>query len=473
MSEKKASPVAAVLSLAAAISLLAAVLMAYFHSHPGAEALAEWLASGGSLALPGTDPVGDAPLSLSAHASTSTRGETALITGSASPATAFSGRLAYHHVVALAQDVGARPAGTLESVRAGEYVESQLKEMGYTTSEQRFPLRYYQNLSSSLRIISPSSEAVAAQAAVYSTPGHVKGPLTSVGLGLQQDLTGLDLSGKIALVRTGDIPLDEKVANVTTAGAQGVVIWDDQPGSYYAVLSETSRIPVISVKSESGEHLHKLLEQGPVEVEMTVDSITEDRLARNIVATKKRGAEPNLLVMAHLDSLPVGVGANDNASGVAIMLELARLLSGESRAESVVFVVLGASEYSSLGAQTYLNSLPEDLRGRLGLAIELDSLGAGGPLLTGSPGNKADWAVSLAQQIANAYSIPLERYSPGSDGDHFPFASAGIPTLIVRRASALDYLPQEDVLTAIERPKLDEAGRFVELLLKQALARLQ
>ena len=63
-----------------------------------------------------------------------------------------------------------------------------------------------------------------------------------------------------------------------------------------------------------------------------------DMTVRNIVAEKKGPSDEIILVGAHYDSVRGSTGANDNASGVAALLEIARLLHGQKLARTVRFV---------------------------------------------------------------------------------------------------------------------------------------
>ena len=107
---------------------------------------------------------------------------------------------------------------------------------------------------------------------------------------------------------------------------------------------------------------------------------------QNLIA-KPRGYDPkkpHLLVGAHLDTVAVTPGANDNGSGSAIVLELARLASITPTAMPVVFVLFGGEERrlkgpagAVFGSRLYL----EKLSGAEGRALKgmlsIDMVGAG------------------------------------------------------------------------------------------------
>lgn len=173
--------------------------------------------------------------------------------------------------------------------------------------------------------------------------------------------------------------------------------------------------------------------------------------SRNVIATR-RGSDPTappVVLGAHLDSVPSGPGAGDNASGVAALLGAAEALRDFEPAHTLVFVAFGAEESGSpSGAQVFLDSLGGGAADVLAM-INIDSVGVGAalyvyagaevawpdgrnaaPEIAGGP----VWVRDLALDLAAEMNIPL-RTTPGEtwDGfigdwsDHYPFVKAGVP----------------------------------------------
>lgn len=79
-----------------------------------------------------------------------------------------------------------------------------------------------------------------------------------VGLGSASDFEGKDLTGKIALIKRGAITFTEKIVNATAAGAEGVVIFNSNPGEPNLNMSldkEAGEIPSVFISNEAGELL--------------------------------------------------------------------------------------------------------------------------------------------------------------------------------------------------------------------------
>ncbi len=97
----------------------------------------------------------------------------------------------------------------------------------------------------------------------------------------------------------------------------------------------------------------------------------------NIIARKQGLADPQktVLVCAHYDTTPNSPGADDNASGVAVLLEVARLLSQVSTSATVELVALDLEEYGLAGSKEYISKMVTPERKDDLVAINLDMVG--------------------------------------------------------------------------------------------------
>jgi Peptidase family M28 len=108
---------------------------------------------------------------------------------------------------------------------------------------------------------------------------------------------------------------------------------------------------------------------------------------RNIICDRNHGSlgsgnEPYILISAHYDSRMQDInqtnarapGADDNASGVAAVLELARILSKLNLENNIRFVLFSGEEQGQWGSTAYVKSLPPN-NTKLDLVINLDMIG--------------------------------------------------------------------------------------------------
>lgn len=85
------------------------------------------------------------------------------------------------------------------------------------------------------------------------------------GLGKAEDFNGLDLQGKVALISRGEITFADKAQNAVRAGADGIVIFNNEPGLLQGSLTSDGSelpIPVVMIEKEAGERARDLVKSG-------------------------------------------------------------------------------------------------------------------------------------------------------------------------------------------------------------------
>ena len=107
----------------------------------------------------------------------------------------------------------------------------------------------------------PSVNASAKEYDFFDMLGIVKGQkvtyeyVTVPGLGLDANYIGLDVKGKIALVKRGDITFEEKVQYAQEAGAIGIIIYNNVYGDIIMTIGNHAKIPAVSIGRDDGEKL--------------------------------------------------------------------------------------------------------------------------------------------------------------------------------------------------------------------------
>ncbi|CAM4381725.1 Zn-dependent M28 family amino/carboxypeptidase [Paenibacillus endophyticus] len=161
------------------------------------------------------------------------------------------------------------------------------------------------------------------------------------------------------------------------------------------------------------------------------------KTSNNIVATKI-GISPKVIIVgAHYDSVSAGKGADDNASGVAVMLESAKAVAQLNTPYTVKFIAFGAEEVGTQGSQYYVSQMSTVDKQNTVAMINLDSLAVGDFMyIYGSKGSKG-FVRELGLDIAERLDLDLitnpglnPKYPAGTTGDwsdHAAFSKAGIP----------------------------------------------
>jgi Zn-dependent M28 family amino/carboxypeptidase len=157
-------------------------------------------------------------------------------------------------------------------------------------------------------------------------------------------------------------------------------------------------------------------------------------------------------------------GANDDASGVAVLLEMARLwqAAGYRPRRTVLLAAWGAQELGELGSRHYAAHPVWPLEQTVAM-LQLDAVGGGdGYYLEAQGGDRPEGLLLFNLQIADEWSEGrLALRSKSGRSDQLPFREAGIPTLLITwRGSSEDNLPDE-LAGEIEPYRLGVTGRFV------------
>ena len=173
-------------------------------------------------------------------------------------------------------------------------------------------------------------------------------------------------------------------------------------------------------------------------------------LCRNVIADQPGAApEPGdvVLVTAHLDSINLSEGetsaepapgADDNGSGSAGLLALARALAGRPTALDLRLILFGGEEQGLFGSLAYVAELPDAERTRIRAVLNMDMIGGRN---TPEPGVLLEGA-EVSQHVLDALARAAATYTGLAvstslnpfNSDHVPFIEAGIPAVLTIEA---------------------------------------
>ncbi|TMB67650.1 MAG: M20/M25/M40 family metallo-hydrolase [Chloroflexi bacterium] len=367
----------------------------------------------------------------------------------------FEAARALQHVHALAVDIGIRAAGTDGEKRAADYIRAELAKDGYDTSLQPFPIQSFVDVKTSLDLLSPQQRSVDAAALGGSTSGSIEGALVAAGRGFPQEFPS-GTTGSVVLIERGDIEFSDKVANATAAGAAGVIIYNNDPGSFTGQLTGGGRIPVAAISREDGQVLLDLINTGATTVRLTVETRTDTHDSQNVVA-KPPGKQCRVVVGGHYDSVPAGPGANDNASGSATSIEMARAMAADGVYDPVCFVLFGSEELGLLGSAAYVRSLLPDDMAALKAMLNFDMLAVGDAWPLAGSQSVVTVAAQEADRLSIPHSIDYSRFATGGS-DHASFINQGIPAMIFNCFCDTNYHSAGDRFEFVREDRLAQAG---------------
>jgi aminopeptidase YwaD len=367
---------------------------------------------------------------------------------------------AMQHLRTLADNIGSRPATTDREREAAEYIRGQLEAAGYEATLEEFDVQATLGGSGGLWL--PDGTEVEAAPLSGSVNGAFEGQLVAAGLGRASDFQGVDASGKFVLLDRGQITFAEKVRNAQAAGATGVIVANNEPGLFRGDLGgEPVRIPAVSIAQESRSALEPLL-GGDGRLTIEVDTNRVSGTSQNVVG-KPSDAPCTAYLGAHYDSVPAGPGANDNASGTSVMLELARA----RRFEGLCVIAFGAEEVGLFGSRAYVREHDEVADAVFMMNFDMVAKMTR-PTFIGEEALTAQAAQVAADQGLEARTVAS--FGRGTSSDHASFQEVGVPVLMFYSGDdEFIHTAQDD----IDNVSQDDLGRFLDIavtVLDQLLA---
>jgi len=404
-----------------------------------------------------------------------------------------------------------RGLGTRGLETAGAYVEARfqglrLKPAGDSgTFRQAFPVTTAVRVGPGTRVVLGDTVLAGETFTVpgFSAQSAVQGPLVLAGYGIVEpslgvdDYAGLDVKDKLVLVRrfvpdTADFSQPElqrrhgdlrhKAWTARERGARALIVvdWpqapsppvkDWQPPAEAALPAPISEgpgdvgIPVVVVRRAALEpHMGLLSEGKSVDARLEVQLEHEKSQAFNVVGLLEAGEGrlPGAIVIgAHYDHLGYGgrhslapdsrephLGADDNASGVAGLLEIARYLS-EHRSRlrrDVIFIAFSAEEHGVLGSSHFTRQRGDEGMKGITAMLNLDMVGRlrANLLLVLGSGSAEGWGPLLAAACDQARVVCVSSGDGYGPSDHSPFYAAGVPVLHFFTGVHSDYHKPSD-----------------------------
>jgi Zn-dependent M28 family amino/carboxypeptidase len=269
-----------------------------------------------------------------------------------------------------------------------------------------------------------------------------------------EDFAGMP-QGAIVLMQVGGCGDFTKYLNAQAAGAGATIfINEGSPGNtdppVYLFTGAPITSPSLTAQIDTAEELLGGVRQGLVGKTVRVRSEIRTGMTptENVIA-ETRGGDPNKVVVvgAHLDSVGVGPGSNDNGSGSAAILEMAEQLRGVYPKNKIRFVWFSAEESGLLGSEAYVASLSPEERSKIAAMLNFDMIGSpnfvnfvyDGDLSDSPPIDEQTFAPearpfsATIEQIFLDYfrkqRIPTEPTAFDGRSDYGPFiaAGAGVP----------------------------------------------
>ncbi len=333
---------------------------------------------------------------------------------------------------------GARVSGSTNLEVAAKFLQSEYQKVGLKTEIELFSFERLRDFGSS---VTAGSQKLAADTLYSSQISDIEGLAVRVpNFGSKEDYQNLSVKARVVLVKRGGIPFLEKARAAQAAGAIAVVIVNSVPGRLSANLLGDFAIPVVAVSGADGTPLLEQVAKNAVRLRVIADVRRTSITGRNVVA-RGSDAAPKLILGAHFDSVPGSPGANDNASGTAAILEMARRLPASLRAQ-IWFVSFDAEEDGLLGSSAFVQNLPTATLDGLKAMLNFDMVAVNNKISVGGS--------SSLTKLIRGIQPNIGEFQDFAGSDHASFLAESVPAVFFWRGFEPNYhLPSDSKVDAV------------------------
>jgi len=377
----------------------------------------------------------------------------------------------------LSETIGPRHLGSEGERLAQDFVETRFREAGYDVAREPFASPGWRCGDHAVRL--SGRESIDAAPCYFSPGATVQAPLKTFWTARDAEGPLEKFAGTVVFAGNYDFAqvadTNALAERLDRAGAAALVINSPYNDTYSTKIVRSphlARMPVFTVSQRTALRLAR--EEGKT-VSLQLDAEIFAHTSCNVVARHRASGSSRgkLVVGAHYDTSPGIPGAADNASGVAVLLELARTLRGQMDEWDVDFVAFGGEEYGGPGygiggyfyEQTHRN---EPIR----VMVCLDGLGTYLTLPEARVGRSAALR-SLVRKHSSKSGLRVLPFRRGSDQG--VFHDHGIPTLWLCDGGAdngVRHYPlhsPQDALELIDFQKLEHLTDDAEAILRAVL----
>jgi hypothetical protein len=382
------------------------------------------------------------------------------------------------HVKYLADDdLAGRLTGTAGETKSAEYIAKQFEKIGLTPFGN---FKYLQNMTvpnmrmaqgnSSLmldgKVLTLFSEHY--PISLSSNNGSYKGEAINVGYGIEDpglkttNYKGKDVKGKTVIINI-DIPgganehnrfvswddLEFRIDYAKSKGVKAVIFYSADaklaPTGTLAKVIDNSNIPVIFVKKD-------LSEKETYNVDLNIDILLLSTESYNVLGYIDNGAKSTVVIGAHHDHLGSGSkggslsetdgeihnGADDNASGVSALIELAKTVKNSKyyKNNNYIFAAFTGGEQEQQGSKYFIDKAFENKLGeKISYMVNLDMIGhldsTKKVLMINGIGTSPDWNKAIKKVSYPKRKIATVKTTESGIGssDHTSFYKNEIPAI--------------------------------------------
>lgn len=329
---------------------------------------------------------------------------------------------------------------------AAEYLAAKFKALGaqpingsyfepFTFNVNSFPDAMY-------AVVDGTALEAGVDFIVSPSSGKAAGPFGIAHIS-PADLTGENASRTYGVISGKAVHF--KVPETKNADSLALFAKMERELMYYAPVIKRSKKLTWSVSHEALPYpLLEVLPEIITDSAQTIDlrirnTMKKNHQARNVLGMVKgkRPGKGTLIISAHYDHLgrmgeALFPGANDNASGVAMLLTLMERFAKEPPDHSLLFIAFAGEEAGLQGSSWCVADRPIDF-GEVKLMINLDILGTGddGIMVVNATVQEDEFALLTQINTDKPRLADIKSRGPACNSDHCPFVQKGIPAIFI------------------------------------------
>src|SRR4051812_38673037 len=385
-------------------------------------------------------------------------------------------------------DFGGRRAGTPDEASALQFAHARLAAIRPTAALEPVPYAGWRCAAATLTSSDGSLLACNPLLGSASTPAQgISAEVIDLGRGTPEDFTrhASEIAGRCVLVRheypfsAEHVHRRRKYGWAIEHGAAAFIIANPFPQSG-PVSGSSGRggaagIPAVASDFESAARLAAC---GGKHARVHLLVHGEDYTAQTSIALLDMPGSSNdrIALTAHVDGHVLAESAMDNATGVAVVLAVARAFAPLlARCRRGIRVCLfSAEEWALAGSREYLARLAPAVRAAIALNINLDTVGGDAQLTALT--SEFPRLESFVRDTAQAAGLAIGTYAPMmGNSDHYNFAQHGIPALRLvagfnrPECNIRHILTRGDTRDKVTAGEMENAARLTAALLARAL----
>ncbi|OGG51975.1 MAG: hypothetical protein A3F84_15265 [Candidatus Handelsmanbacteria bacterium RIFCSPLOWO2_12_FULL_64_10] len=285
------------------------------------------------------------------------------------------------HLDALCNQIGERHLGSEGEKKAADYLQRSFESSGHAVVREAFAAPGWKYGAYGLEVVE-TGESLPCFPCFYSNACDITDTLTVID---PKNFGHLDLKGKVCFAPQKSAARGEGVEDrnelaerLDGMGAVALIVVGRHQDTVDTKVVRTPNLKRLAVMDIAGDTVWDVARNIHRRFRVKIEAENFPTTSSNVIARVAGSPGKKIVIGAHYDTAPGIVGGGDNATGVALTLELARVLKDKTQEYSADFIGFSGEEYggrgSALGSFEYVNRHIDEI-GRIVWMCTFDDVG--------------------------------------------------------------------------------------------------